>query len=186
MRAGGQHFVRSLAFSADGTHIAVGHESKTLRLYPASGGVISDRGTTLPSSGDSPHRGNVANLAWSPTDPHILVSGCKGVRGDSVVAVWDVRTPAAAIAQFGVPGDVLHVAFHPNGRHFAAVCPRTERDVVFFYHLKDGAWVKREDVQINGAGVGGGEEVSRSMGTEADGSKSTRSASGTVAGRCWR
>ncbi|GMK59496.1 hypothetical protein CspeluHIS016_0801020 [Cutaneotrichosporon spelunceum] len=156
IRVGGAQLVRSLAFNADGTSLAAGHESRLIRLYPVVGGIITDRPTSLPPKGDSPHRGNVASLAWSPTDPNTLVSGCKGARGDSFVAVWDVR--AGTATQFSIPGDVLHVAFHPSGRHFAAVCPRTERDVVFFYHLKDGEWVKREDVQINGAGVGSGEE----------------------------
>ncbi|BEJ18260.1 hypothetical protein CspHIS471_0705370 [Cutaneotrichosporon sp. HIS471] len=156
VRSGGSPFIRTLAFNNDGTRLAVGHETRVLRLYPVAAGVITDRPTSLPPKGESPHRGNVGSLAWSPTDPNTLVSGCKGARGDSVVAVWDVC--AGTATQFSIPGDVLHVAFHPSGRHFAAVCPRIERDVVFFYHLKDGVWAKREDVQINGAGVPGGEE----------------------------
>jgi hypothetical protein len=57
-----------------------------------------------------------------------------------------------------VNGDVIHMAFHPSGRQFAAVCPRSRRDEVLFFHLVESGgkevWAKREDVDIGGLPVG--------------------------------
>lgn len=124
-------------------------------------GVVESERTSIPlpkGKGESPHLGNVGSVVWSPTDPNILISGCKG-KGDGVVAVWDLRSPAAPVAMFTLPRtDVMHVAFHPSGTQFAAVSPGRERDEVLFYRLDAGVWVKRDDVMINGPGCGGGTE----------------------------
>lgn len=164
MRGGHGHPVRALAWSSDGRRVAVGYEQKGLRIWEvdARGVVEGERSSTsLPKGGSSPHLGNVATLAWSPTDANILVSGCKGVT-DGMIAVWDIRFPSAPVATFTRPRvDVMHIAFHPSGTQFAAVSPGRERDEVLFYKLEGGAWVQRNDVMINGPGCDvGADEVS--------------------------
>lgn len=71
--------------------------------------IDSSSSFSLPSSSSkpSPHNGNIgeeseqtsghklmspAALAFSPTDPHILVSGCRLAASGGVLAVWDVSS----------------------------------------------------------------------------------------------
>ena len=76
----------------------------------------------------------------------------------------DCVAPKEPVTAFKINGDVLHIAFHPSGRQFAVVCPRSSRDEVFFYHLtyrdaKD-VWEVRSDVGMGGPAVDiGFEEV---------------------------
>ncbi|KAL1409784.1 hypothetical protein Q8F55_003781 [Vanrija albida] len=173
---GSSSLVRALAWNCDGRKVASGSEYSGLRIHDVlahprakdgtptpHGTEVRDRPVSLPSSGKSPHHGHVAALAWSPTDPRILVSGCKSTSG-GVVCVWDITAPSAPAAMFKISGDVLHVAFHPSGRQFAAVCPRSTRDEVFFYWLVRGdsgeKWEQRSDIVMGGAGIDiGVEEV---------------------------
>lgn len=154
-----------LAWNSDGTRLATGTESGGLRIWNArvdkAGATVDSSGTTLlPSSSKStnPHSGIVAALAWSSTDPNILVSGSKADKAKTI-AVWDVSKPVAPIATFNFPGDVLHLAFHPSLDQFAAVCPQRTRDEVFFFWRveRDGEmkWEKREDVRVGGVGDAG-------------------------------
>jgi len=67
--------------------------------------------------------------------------------------VADRTGPKEPIASFKITGDVLHVAFHPSGRHFAAVCPRNGYDEVSFYHQTDNedgklVWKERSDIAL--------------------------------------
>lgn len=174
---GSPSLIRALAWNCNGHKVASGSEFGGLRIHdvvaapwskdgtPTPHAVdVRDRPVLLPSTGKSPHHGHVATLAWSPKDPRILVSGCKSTSG-GVVCVWNIDSPSAPVAMFKISGDVLHVAFHPSGRQFAAVCPRSTRDEVFFYWLvkRDGGekWEQRSDIVMGGAGIDiGVEEVS--------------------------
>ena len=64
--------------------------------------------------------------------------------------------PRDFVKKFQIAGDVLHIAFHPSGRQFAVVCPRSRRDEVYFYHLVDvggtDVWEQRDDVMLGGLG----------------------------------
>ncbi|ORX34436.1 WD40-repeat-containing domain protein [Kockovaella imperatae] len=152
--------VRSIAWSCDGKRLATGTEFKGLRIWET-------RTSSPSSSRPTPHNGHIASLAFSPVDPNILVSGCKSSSAGAVVAVWDLTSPKEAIATFNISGDVLHLAFHPSGQHFAVVCPRSNRDEVFFYHLteRDGTqvWAMREDIGMGGPGVDIGFEEINSL-----------------------
>lgn len=175
IRGGNSKPVKSIAWSCDGRRVATGTEMKGLRVWDATPrlgavhavSIEAGHSIPLPSSSKSPnpHNGHVAAVAWSPIDPTLLVSGCKGASGGGVVVVWDVSKPTAPLASFKITGDVLHVAFHPSGTHFAAVCPRSTRDEVFFFRRSDdGTWEQRSDVMMGGAGIDiGVEEVSFSM-----------------------
>lgn len=190
VRGGNTKPVKAIAWSCDGKRVATGTEEKGLRIWDAqhigAHAIKVDIASSfsLPSSSrtPSPHSSNVAALAWSPVDPNALVSGCKGVgSGGCAVAVWDVTNGAAPVATFKLPGDVLHVAFHPQGRHFAVVCPRATRDEVLFFWLqeRDGneVWEQRTDIIMGGAGIDtGAEEVSmqRLMVTRTNSYRSTR------------
>lgn len=196
IRGGNTKAVRSIAWSCDGRRVATGTEMKGLRIWeahPRSGSshavtIDPSSSSPLPSSSKtpSPHNGHVAALAWSPTDPKVLVSACKGASGGGVVVVWDVTKPTSPLASFKIGGDILHLAFHPSGHHFAAVCPRSIRDEVFFFRLKDNNWEQRSDVMMGGAGIDiGVEEVSFRHGRGAD-IRSIRCDSGLEAMRCCR
>lgn len=155
--------------------MATGTEAAGLRVWEAqhigTHGIKVDSSSShsLPSSSKtpSPHGHNIAALAWSPVDPKILVSGCKAAGNNmpGSIAVWDVTKGSAPLATFKIPGDVLHLAFHPGGRHFATVCPRQTRDEVLFFWLvgndEDEHWEQRTDIMMGGAGIDiGVEEVS--------------------------
>lgn len=172
MRGGSASPVRTVAWSCDGKRAAVGYDNKGLRVWEAdlrSAGVVveGDRSSTALPSGKaaSPHVGHVAAVAWSPTDPNILVSGCKGGQ-QGVIAVWDVRTPSAPICVLPpVRLDIMRLAFHPSGTQFAAVLVGRACDEAIFVKRVEGpdgvSWVQRQDARINGTGLTGGiEEVS--------------------------
>lgn len=57
-----------------------------------------------------------------------------------------------AIASFKLPGDVLHIDFHPSGAHFAVTCTRTLRDEAVFFRRSEvtGEWAQRHDIGLGG------------------------------------
>lgn len=153
-------------------------------MRPGAG--VEGTGTGL----KSPHpAGNVTiAVAWSPTEPTVLASGCKpgSSSGGGYVAVWDVAGGTSPLAKFKIPGEVLHIAWHPDGEQFAAVCPRQARDEVYFFQRKNGEWEQRQDIMMGGAGIDLIQEVSEggrlavSKVLEAD-TRSTPSGSGRAA-----
>ncbi|KAL7418646.1 hypothetical protein Q5752_007105 [Cryptotrichosporon argae] len=167
VRGGNAKPIRSVAWSCDGKRIATGTEAKGLRIWDGKNPEASSSFALPHLSKPSPHGSNISALAWSPVDPDVLVSGCKGGAGAGVLAVWDVTSDTAPVATFRPPGDILHITFHPSGRHFAVVCPRSTRDEVYFYWLveRNGkhVWAARDDVMIGGAGVDVGIEEINSL-----------------------
>ncbi|WWD22174.1 hypothetical protein CI109_106665 [Kwoniella shandongensis] len=166
VRGGNVKHVRSVAWSCDGKKVATGGEYKELLVWDAKANIESKASTSLPSlsSKPNPHNGHVGAIAWSPADPNILVSGDKGSSAGGTIAIWNLTSPSAPIATFRITGDVLHIAFHPSGRHFAVVCPMRSRDEVYFYWqtIVDGkeVWARREDIGLGGAlGDIGSEEI---------------------------
>ncbi|WWD00423.1 hypothetical protein V866_007336 [Kwoniella sp. B9012] len=156
VRGGNVKHVRSVAWSCDGRRIATGGEFKEILFWDTKLNIDARASTSLPSSSKTTvHNGHVGSIAWSPVEPNILVSGDKGSSAGGVIAVWDITSPSSPLATFKIPGDVLHISFHPSGRHFAVVCPQRNRDEVFFYWLNtiDGVekWERREDIALGGA-----------------------------------
>nr|ODN94924.1 hypothetical protein L204_04264 [Cryptococcus depauperatus CBS 7855] len=145
--------VRTVAWSCDGRHCATGGEYKEVVVWDQS--LDYRAAASLPSANtSSPHSHHVGAIAWSPSDPTILVTADKTFATGSVVAVWDITSASSPIAIFKTPGDVINLAFHPSGRHFAAVYPMKGRDVVDFFCLtqvlgKD-TWLKRDDITLGG------------------------------------
>lgn len=75
----------------------------------------------------------------------------------------DVTEPNAALKSFKLPGDILHITFHPSGNHFAVTCTITSRDEAFFFWRSEetGEWVQRDDIGLGGSmSAVDGEEVS--------------------------
>jgi THO complex subunit 3 len=77
----------------------------------------------------------------------------------------DISEPSAAVKSFKVPGDILHIDFHPSGAHFAVTCTITLRDEAFFFRRSadSGEWEQRLDIGLGGSlGNVDSEEVSES------------------------
>ena len=96
--------VNSVAFSPDGTKIVSGSEDKTVRVWDAVTGTLSN---TLEGHSDS-----VESVAFSP-DP----DGTKIVSGsfDNTVRVWDAVTGTLSNTLEGHSSRVNSVAFSPDG-----------------------------------------------------------------------
>ncbi|WVF69881.1 hypothetical protein IAT40_004664 [Kwoniella sp. CBS 6097] len=169
VRGGNVKHVRTVAWSHDGRKVATGGEYKDLLLFDAKSSVDSKPFRSLPSSSSkpSPHNGHVGAIAWSPVDPNVLISGDKGSSAGGVVAIWHLSSPSSPVATFNISGDVLHIAFHPSGRHFAVVCPQKNKDEVFFFWLTevDGqeVWARRDDIALGGALMDIGSEEINSL-----------------------
>jgi hypothetical protein len=61
--------------------------------------------------------------------------------------------PSSAVKSFKVPGDILHIDFHPSGAHFAVTCTITLRDEAFFFRrsTETGEWEQRLDIGLGGS-----------------------------------
>lgn len=93
--------VQSIAFSADGRHVAGGDVAGVTRIWNlSSGDVLQFRA----------HEGTVAALAFSP-DGASLVTASE----DETGAIWDARTGTSIAALRGHNGLVLGAAFAPDG-----------------------------------------------------------------------
>ena len=105
--------VQSIAFSADGRHVAGGDVAGVTRVWNLrSGDAVEFRG----------HEGTIASLAFSP-DGASLVTASE----DETGAIWDARTGTSIAALRGHDGLVLGAAFTPDGR--AVVTGSTDKTI---------------------------------------------------------
>ena len=75
----------------------------------------------------------------------------------------DKSEPSAALNSFKLPGDLLHISFHPSGNHFAVTCTIKTRDEAFFFWKSEETeeWARRDDIGLGGSfSAVNGEEVS--------------------------
>jgi WD40 repeat protein/transcriptional regulator with XRE-family HTH domain len=95
----GNSWVNALAFSPDGTELAVGTSAKSVQLWNTA---------THTLVGALPHPEPVASVAWSGT--HTLISGC----ADGLLRLWSLPSP-----QLAAGGIVNSIAFSPSGNLLA-------------------------------------------------------------------
>jgi WD40 repeat protein len=122
-----------------------------------------------------------AALAFSPTDPDLLVATTK-LSDKNAVILWNIKSelslpydthcadPILPVATFDLPANSLRIAFHPSGTQFAVVCEHGSRDQALFFwygpygmyryfqHLTPGAdkasaWALREDIHMGCTGI---------------------------------
>lgn len=100
-------WVRSMAFTPDGSVLASGSDDKTVRLWSPATGTLT---RTLQG-----HLGPIYSVAFSP-DGRLLASGS----GDKTVCIWDPVT--GTLIQFleGHSNWVFSVAFSPDSRLLAS------------------------------------------------------------------
>ncbi len=100
--AGHTGWVRSLAFSRDGTRVATGSDDTTARIWdPRTGQAL------LTLAG---HRGPVAGVAFSPDGRRLATASW-----DKTARVWDAATGDLLATLTGHAGAVNSVAFSPDG-----------------------------------------------------------------------
>ncbi len=99
---GHRWFVRAVAFSPDGRHLATGSYDQTIKVWDAQTGTEQ---ITLTG-----HIAGVVSLAYSP-DGSRLASAA----GDKTVKVWDARTGGEVFVLGGHLNAVNGVAFSPDG-----------------------------------------------------------------------
>ena len=104
---GGGGSVSSVAFSPDGTMLAVAHEGGGIHLWNAV------TGRPLARLAGAARRGGVDSMAFSP-DGQTLAIG----EGDGHTYLWNVAA-GALTATMRNPGSVVAVAFSPDGRILA-------------------------------------------------------------------
>jgi WD40 repeat protein len=100
-------WVRSVAFSPDGSRLASGSDDNSVRLWDAASGILLE---TLEGHGD-----RVNSVAFSP-DGSRVASGSE----DSTVRLWDGASGILLETLEGHGGEVCAVAFSPNGMCLAS------------------------------------------------------------------
>ena len=94
--------VQSIAFSADGRHVAGGDVAGVTRVWNLrTGDAVEVRG----------HEGSVASLGFSPDGASMVTAS-----EDETGAIWDTRAGTSIAALRGHGGLVLGAAFAPDGR----------------------------------------------------------------------
>ena len=104
---GHKSWVRSVAFSPDGSTIATGSDDKTIRFWDARTGAPKNTITEYTSS--------VRSVAFSPDGSTIATGG-----SDDTIRLWDARTGAHKRILTGHTSYILSVAFSPDGRTIAS------------------------------------------------------------------
>ena len=102
-------FVISVAFSPDGTLLALGHDDGTITLWD----VATRQPASQPLTG---HKGPVSSITFSP-DGHTLASSS----WDTTIILWDVATrKRLAPPLTGDPSPVESIAFSPDSTILAS------------------------------------------------------------------
>lgn len=102
--------INSAAVSADGRHVALGLDSRTVVLWDTAAG--------RPVRVLAGHQKPVLAVAFSP-DGKTLLSGS----ADTTVVLWDVATGKPVRTYKGHTGAVVSVAFSPDGKRFLTGSP---------------------------------------------------------------
>ncbi|MCP5069464.1 MAG: hypothetical protein GY946_23095, partial [bacterium] len=106
--------VNAVAFSPDGTRLALGTTANVVEVRTRSGGLLATLiGHTMP----------LASVAFSP-DGSVLASGS----WDSTIRVWSMRDQREPTVLRGHVGRVNRVAFAPAGRPFSVADDHTLRE----------------------------------------------------------
>lgn len=99
----------ALAWSPDGTRIAVGSRNNTIQIFETSGGELVSMYKT-PSA--------VMSVAWSPDGTHL--ASASGIIGKKAVQVWDVPSGTLLLTYQGHTGDAHTVAWSHDGTRIAS------------------------------------------------------------------
>jgi WD40 repeat protein/energy-coupling factor transporter ATP-binding protein EcfA2 len=117
--------VLSVAWSRDGQRLASGGADGAVIVWDASTG---ERTATLLG-----HTASVWDVAWSPTDDHLLAS----VSNDETARLWDTRTGETVAILRGHTGAVRAVTWRPDGQRVvtAGMLDHTLR--VYYVHFEE-------------------------------------------------
>ena len=118
-------WVRSVAFSPDGTHLASAANDGTARVWEVASG---DEVLTLA------HPNYVSSVAFSP-DGALIVTGCE----DGIVRLWDAATGESVAELAGHSDSVNGVAFSPDGTLIASA----SNDETVRLWAFDGTWQEK-------------------------------------------
>ncbi|HKR48595.1 MAG TPA: pentapeptide repeat-containing protein, partial [Pseudonocardiaceae bacterium] len=97
-------WVRSVAYSPDGTHLLTGGDDGSVRIWDAATGE--------PVRHLTGHTGRVWSVAYAPDNTHLLTGGA-----DGSVRVWDATTGEPIRHLTDHTGAVLSVAYAPDNTH---------------------------------------------------------------------
>ena len=106
---GHTHYVNSVAYSPDGTHIVSGSWDKTIRVWNATTG----QSVAGPFQG---HTYGVISVAYSPNGIHIASGSW-----DNTIRIWNATTGQFVTGPFqGHTCGVISVAYSPDGTHIVS------------------------------------------------------------------
>ena len=104
----------AIAIDHTGKYLAASIEGEPVEIWDMENGITSL--LEWKHLEENAHRGNVTDLAFSPTDPYLATIG-----EDRLIKIWDISSEISEIFRFsGHLDSVNAVAFHPNGMEIAS------------------------------------------------------------------